>query len=219
MALHQPLRIARAVQRHQRPVPRALCAWIARAISSLPVPDSPEMHTLHPRRHLLGSSPAPPQLRRLCPTSPCPPAPPARRRCSAPPQPQPTHHPLQRRRQLASPPARSSHCTPASAGAPPPAPPPPAPPPGSPAPAPAAAAPAPTPSRRLQVHHRQRRPPVRTAPPCSSSCSDPTKCGSSHDRGDAPDHHGKIQRFVKHQEIHAESVPPDTLVRGCGAVP
>src|SRR3984893_16297172 len=75
---------------------RALCAWIARAISSLPVPDSPAMHTFASPRatfSIFASTSAPPPP----PHHPVPPPPPPR---PPTPQPQPAQHPLQRRRQL-----------------------------------------------------------------------------------------------------------------------
>src|SRR5229473_1351661 len=150
---------------------RALCAWIARAISSLPVPDSPEMHTFASPGATFSifasTSPScadcPPRPFAPPPPPPAPPRPrPPPRARTAPPQPQPTHHPLQRRRQLRLPrrplqplhprqrrrrpflPRRPQHHHRTLQPQPP-----------QPLPQ------LPRRQRRLQIHHRQRRPPVR----------------------------------------------------------
>ncbi len=157
---------------------RALCAWIARAISSLPVPDSPEMHTFASPGATFSIFASTSPSCADCPTSPCAPAPPRGALAPRPPSPSRLTTRSSAAVSSASPAGRSSHCTPASAGAAPSWPP---------APSTTTGLSSPSPRSRCPSSHAVSggcrfttvsagRPCACTA--CSSSCNDPTKCGS-----------------------------------------
>src|SRR4029077_7647876 len=120
MALHQPLRNRRAVQRHQRPVPPRTLRVDRPRDQLLARPRLPrDAHIGIPRRHLLDLRQHLPQLRRL-PPHPIPPPPPPLARAPPPPPPgalpppppTPSRHPPPPSAAASSaPPAgRSSHC-------------------------------------------------------------------------------------------------------------
>src|SRR5262249_17506979 len=190
---------------------RALCAWIARAISSLPVPDSPDTHTfaspdatfsifastsascadcptspcaptpLRPRPPHPPPHPRPPRLRALPPPPPPPPRQPQRRRIAAPLGPQHHHRAVQ-----PQPPQPLPHL--------------------------------PRRQRRPQVHHHQPRPAVRPHRKLelverANEVRLPAAKG-----GQAADESRQLQRFVEHQEIHGASSSPRSRpgFRYCG---
>src|SRR5262245_58733594 len=205
VALHQPLRDRRAVQRHQRPLPPCTLRVDRPRDQLLARPRLPRnAHVGVPRRHLL-------DLRQHLAQRPRPPHQPVRPRPPTRhprPQPQPAHHPPQRRHQPPLPPPPPHPPHPPHGRRRPPRPPPPphhhravGPQPQPPHPLPHL----PRRQRRLQVHHRQCRPPMRLYRQLHLVQRPNEVRLPAPERGDAPDQQGKFQGFVEHQEVHAAS--------------